>query len=135
MMVPLPNARSRNASSDPATDGHRHQELDRVVEYALAALQKGGSRRDALIDACRKRAQPIIMTTVAMGAGMLPIALKIGADAELPRNGNRRASGNAKSIAIVAWPSTIAKPVKCRSEVGRRIRRPTRRPSRRRSIA
>lgn len=32
------------------------------------------------MDACRKRACPIIMTTVAMGAGMLPIALGIGAD-------------------------------------------------------
>ena len=53
-----------------------------LVEYALVALQKGGSRREALIDACSKRAQPILMTTVAMGAGMLPIALKIGADAD-----------------------------------------------------
>jgi multidrug efflux pump subunit AcrB len=53
-----------------------------LVEYALVALEKGGPRRDALIDACSKRAQPILMTTVAMGAGMLPIALKIGADAD-----------------------------------------------------
>jgi multidrug efflux pump subunit AcrB len=37
-------------------------------------------RSDALIDACHKRAQPVIMTTVAMGAGMLPIALGLGAD-------------------------------------------------------
>jgi multidrug efflux pump subunit AcrB len=53
-----------------------------LVEYALVELEKGRSRREALIDACSKRAQPIIMTTVAMGAGMLPIALKIGADAD-----------------------------------------------------
>ena len=53
-----------------------------LVEYALVELEKGVSRREALIDACSKRAQPIIMTTVAMGAGMLPIALKIGADAD-----------------------------------------------------
>jgi hydrophobic/amphiphilic exporter-1 (mainly G- bacteria), HAE1 family len=53
-----------------------------LVEYALVAVQNGASRRDALIDACSKRAQPILMTTVAMGAGMLPIALKIGADAD-----------------------------------------------------
>ena len=32
------------------------------------------SRHDALIDACSKRARPIVMTTIAMGAGMLPIA-------------------------------------------------------------
>jgi multidrug efflux pump subunit AcrB len=32
------------------------------------------------MDACRKRARPIVMTTIAMGAGMLPIALGLGAD-------------------------------------------------------
>jgi hydrophobic/amphiphilic exporter-1 (mainly G- bacteria), HAE1 family len=53
-----------------------------LVEYALVALEKGVSRREALIDACSKRARPILMTTIAMGAGMLPIALKIGADAD-----------------------------------------------------
>lgn len=53
-----------------------------LVEYALVALGKGVSRREAMLDACAKRARPILMTTVAMGAGMLPIALKIGADAD-----------------------------------------------------
>ena len=53
-----------------------------LVEYALVALHHGASRRDAMLDACVKRARPILMTTVAMGAGMLPIALKIGADAD-----------------------------------------------------
>jgi multidrug efflux pump subunit AcrB len=53
-----------------------------LVEYALVELEKGVSRADALIDACSKRARPILMTTVAMGAGMLPIALRIGADAD-----------------------------------------------------
>lgn len=53
-----------------------------LVEYALVAVEKGASRREAMLDACAKRARPILMTTVAMGAGMLPIALKIGADAD-----------------------------------------------------
>ncbi|WP_141104157.1 efflux RND transporter permease subunit, partial [Noviherbaspirillum denitrificans] len=35
-------------------------------------------RCDALPDACHKRARPIIMTTLAMGAGMLPIAMGVG---------------------------------------------------------
>jgi multidrug efflux pump subunit AcrB len=38
------------------------------------------SRFDALVDACHKRARPILMTSIAMAAGMLPIALGIGAD-------------------------------------------------------
>lgn len=46
-----------------------------LVEYAVMAMHRDGmSRRDAMIDACSKRARPIIMTTIAMGAGMLPIA-------------------------------------------------------------
>jgi multidrug efflux pump subunit AcrB len=36
------------------------------------------TRLDALLDACHKRAQPIVMTTIAMGAGMLPIAVGWG---------------------------------------------------------
>jgi multidrug efflux pump subunit AcrB len=50
-----------------------------LVEYAIVARRDHGmSRIDALLDACHKRARPIIMTTVAMGAGMLPIALGSG---------------------------------------------------------
>jgi multidrug efflux pump subunit AcrB len=45
-----------------------------LVEYAVRAMNEGMSRFDALVDACSKRARPIIMTTIAMGAGMLPIA-------------------------------------------------------------
>ena len=37
-------------------------------------------RLEALLDACHKRARPIVMTTIAMGAGMMPIALGIGTD-------------------------------------------------------
>ncbi|MFN3375086.1 MAG: efflux RND transporter permease subunit [Burkholderiaceae bacterium] len=51
-----------------------------LVEYAIVARREQGmSRFDALIDACHKRARPIIMTTLAMGAGMLPIAVGFGA--------------------------------------------------------
>ena len=47
-----------------------------LVEYAIVARRKHGmSRFDALIDACHTRARPIVMTTLAMGAGMMPIAL------------------------------------------------------------
>ena len=52
-----------------------------LVEYAIVARRDHGMNRfDALIDACHKRARPIIMTTLAMGFGMLPIALGWGAD-------------------------------------------------------
>lgn len=51
-----------------------------IVDYAIIGEREGLSRHDALLDACRKRARPVIMTTLAMGAGMLPIALGLGAD-------------------------------------------------------
>jgi Cu/Ag efflux pump CusA len=52
-----------------------------LVEYAVVAYRdQGMSRIDALMDACHKRARPILMTTIAMVAGMLPIALGIGSD-------------------------------------------------------
>jgi len=52
-----------------------------LIDYVILARREHGlDRWHALLDACRKRARPIIMTTVAMGAGMLPIALGIGTD-------------------------------------------------------
>ncbi len=54
-----------------------------LVEYAIVARRdRGLSRADALLDAAAKRARPIIMTSMAMALGMLPIALGFGADAE-----------------------------------------------------
>jgi multidrug efflux pump subunit AcrB len=50
-----------------------------LVEYAIEASKTGLDRHQALIEACRLRARPIIMTTIAMGAGMLPIASGWGA--------------------------------------------------------
>ena len=53
-----------------------------LVDYAVIAEdEKGMNMHDALVDACRKRARPVIMTTIAMTAGMTPIALGLGADA------------------------------------------------------
>jgi len=51
-----------------------------LVEYAIVARRDlHMSRLDAILDACHKRARPIIMTTIAMTAGMLPVALALGA--------------------------------------------------------
>ena len=48
-----------------------------LVEYAITARREGMSRFDALVDACHKRARPIVMTTVAMAGGMAPAALSL----------------------------------------------------------
>ncbi|WP_105440236.1 efflux RND transporter permease subunit [Neorhizobium sp. T25_13] len=53
-----------------------------LVEYAIMSRRAGLARFDALVDACHKRARPIVMTTIAMGGGMLPVALSLsGGDA------------------------------------------------------
>ncbi|CAH0139586.1 Multidrug resistance protein MdtC [Massilia sp. Bi118] len=51
-----------------------------LVDYAILARKAGMNRFDALVDACHKRSRPIVMTTIAMGAGMLPLALGFSGD-------------------------------------------------------
>ncbi|NTG22294.1 efflux RND transporter permease subunit [Agrobacterium rhizogenes] len=48
-----------------------------LIEYAIMARRQGMPRLDALVDACHKRARPIVMTTIAMASGMLPAALSL----------------------------------------------------------
>ena len=51
-----------------------------LIDFALEEMRVGVSTYDAIMEAGHKRAQPIVMTTVAMVAGMVPTALSIGGD-------------------------------------------------------
>jgi multidrug efflux pump subunit AcrB len=53
-----------------------------LVDFSVRAIAKGMERTAAIVEAGKKRARPIIMTTVAMVAGMAPSALGFGAGAE-----------------------------------------------------
>src|ERR1700758_3975202 len=53
-----------------------------LVEFALESIHAGQKRDEAMIDAGMKRARPIVMTTIAMVAGMMPSALAYGAGGE-----------------------------------------------------
>ncbi|WP_425098148.1 efflux RND transporter permease subunit [Tropicibacter sp. S64] len=53
-----------------------------LVEFALDAMAEGVGKAEAMLDACHKRARPIIMTTIAMTAGMVPSALAFGTGGE-----------------------------------------------------
>jgi multidrug efflux pump subunit AcrB len=53
-----------------------------LVEFAVEAVREGKPRHEAIIDAGMKRARPIVMTTIAMAAGMMPSALAFGAGGE-----------------------------------------------------
>ena len=53
-----------------------------LVEFAIEDERSGQTRIQSLLNACRERARPIIMTTVAMAAGMLPTAIGLGQGSE-----------------------------------------------------
>jgi hydrophobic/amphiphilic exporter-1 (mainly G- bacteria), HAE1 family len=54
-----------------------------LVDFTKTLRSRGMSRRDALITAGRTRLRPILMTTLAMIFGMLPLALALGQGAEM----------------------------------------------------
>jgi multidrug efflux pump subunit AcrB len=51
-----------------------------LVDFAIEEMQRGSNKFDAIMEAGHKRAQPIVMTTVAMTAGMIPTALSLSGD-------------------------------------------------------
>ncbi len=51
-----------------------------LIDFAIEEMRHGRSLIESILDAGHKRAQPIVMTTVAMVAGMLPTALSLGGD-------------------------------------------------------
>ncbi|WP_281277610.1 efflux RND transporter permease subunit [Paracoccus methylarcula] len=53
-----------------------------LVEFALTSMAAGTPKREAILDAVHKRARPIVMTTIAMTAGMVPSALATGEGGE-----------------------------------------------------
>jgi HAE1 family hydrophobic/amphiphilic exporter-1 len=53
-----------------------------LVEYAIERERDGMPQRQAIMEACRERARPIIMTSLAMIAGMLPTAFALGKGSE-----------------------------------------------------
>jgi multidrug efflux pump subunit AcrB len=48
-----------------------------LIDFALEEMDKGVPKYEAILDAGHKRAQPIVMTTVAMTAGMIPTAMAL----------------------------------------------------------
>jgi len=52
-----------------------------LIDFAIEEMAAGVDKWEAIVDAGRKRAQPIVMTTVAMTAGMIPTALSLSGDA------------------------------------------------------
>ncbi|MGC2033165.1 MAG: efflux RND transporter permease subunit [Steroidobacteraceae bacterium] len=53
-----------------------------LVDFAIEEMRAGKTRLQAILEAGHKRARPIVMTTVAMVAGMLPVAVGWGGDSD-----------------------------------------------------
>ncbi len=53
-----------------------------LVDFAVEEMGRGVDRVTAIVDAGRKRARPIVMTTIAMAAGMVPSAMAFGVGGE-----------------------------------------------------
>ncbi len=51
-----------------------------LIDFAIEEMAKGTPKFEAIMEAGHKRAQPIIMTTVAMTAGMIPTAISLSGD-------------------------------------------------------
>lgn len=51
-----------------------------LIDFAIESMERGEEKLNAILDAGHKRAQPIVMTTVAMTAGMVPTSLSLGGD-------------------------------------------------------
>ncbi|WP_017665302.1 efflux RND transporter permease subunit [Porphyrobacter sp. AAP82] len=51
-----------------------------LIDFAIEEMNKGVGKFEAILDAGHKRAQPIVMTTVAMTAGMVPVAISLEGD-------------------------------------------------------
>ena len=57
----------------------------RIVEFAKQQREEGKSRREAVLEACRLRLRPILMTSFAFILGVVPLAIADGAGAEMRR--------------------------------------------------
>ncbi len=51
-----------------------------LIDFAIESMASGMSKYDSIVEAGKKRAQPIVMTTVAMTAGMVPTAFSLSGD-------------------------------------------------------
>ncbi len=82
-----------------------------LLEQSERLLDEGCSLEDALVEAVRLRLRPILMTTLATMAGLLPLALDIGSGAELQRPLAEAVIGGlavSTGVSLVVLPSLVS---------------------------
>ena len=81
-----------------------------LVDFAVEEIGRGMPRHEAIVDAGRKRARPIVMTTIAMAAGMLPSALALGDGGEFRAPMAIAVIGGLIVSTLLAWSSCPRSP-------------------------
>jgi multidrug efflux pump subunit AcrB len=82
-----------------------------LVTFAEHGRRRGGSALDAAIDAARARMRPVLMTSAAMIAGMIPMALALGEGAEATAPLGRAVIGGlaaATLASLIVLPSVYS---------------------------
>ena len=97
-----------------------------VIDFALEEMEKGVPKFEAIMDAGHKRAQPIVMTTVAMVAGMVPTALSLSGDGAWRAPMGITVIGGlilSTVLTLVIVPATFSLAIAIESWVGPRLGR------------
>ncbi|MCP1469979.1 multidrug efflux pump subunit AcrB [Sphingobium sp. OAS761] len=97
-----------------------------VIDFALEEMEKGVPKLEAIIDAGHKRAQPIVMTTVAMVAGMVPTALALSGDGAWRAPMGITVIGGlilSTALTLVIVPATFSLALGVEEWIGPRLRR------------
>ena len=97
-----------------------------LIDFALEEMQKGVPKFEAILDAGHKRAQPIVMTTVAMTAGMVPTALALHGTDEFGQPMGTTVIGGllvSTFLTLVLVPGTFSLALGLEERMGPRFRR------------
>ena len=95
-----------------------------LIDFSLEEMEKGVKKFDAIMDAGHKRAQPIVMTTVAMVAGMVPTALSLSGDGSWRAPMGVTVIGGlilSTILTLVIIPATFSLAIGFEDRVGRRF--------------
>jgi multidrug efflux pump subunit AcrB len=97
-----------------------------LIDFALEEMNKGVDKFTAIMDAGHKRAQPIVMTTVAMSAGMVPTALALHGPDEFGQPMGTTVIGGlilSTFLTLVLVPGTFSLALGIEQRMGPRLRR------------
>ena len=97
-----------------------------LVDFAVEMMNHGMPKNEAIWEAGHKRAQPIVMTTIAMVAGMLPIALSLSGDSSWRAPMGVTVIGGlifSTALTLLLVPAYFSIAIDIESAIGRRFRK------------